>query len=225
MSSYEELASTSLLTLHLEVRCRIAYALGVALSPEATAPYLLDQDVNEPDPQILSLNGELIAYDETVVRCLVRDREVDFVRQGLGRLVNAYLVGNAKMVTPMNSRGCGRMQLNILVLQQNLKNIEDGVDLARAANYYALFDKGPDAIVAKAKECKERQKSEAASADTSADGEAANSNDTFTYDELKELIELYYSEQLANPERGIENAARRQMGEKLMELGEHLWQM
>ncbi|ERS95737.1 exocyst complex component 4 [Sporothrix schenckii 1099-18] len=231
VSSYEELAATSLLTLHLEVRCRIAYALGVALSPEATAPYLLDQDVNEPDPQILSLNSELIAYDETVVRCLVRDREVDFVRQGLGRLVNAYLVGNAKMVTPMNSRGCGRMQLNILVLQQNLKNIEDGVDLARAANYYALFDKGPDAIVAKAKECKERTEAEAAATDAAADaamgadGEAAHRNDTFTYDELKELIELYYSEQLANPERGIENAARRQMGEKLMELGEHLWQM
>ena len=196
------------------MRCRIAYALGVALSPEATAPYLLDQDVNEPDPQILALNGELIAYDETVVRCLVREREVDFVRQGLGRLVNAYLVGNAKMVTPMNSRGCGRMQLNILVLQQNLKNVEEGVDLARAANYYALFDQGPDAIVAKAKECKERM----------AAAEVVNSDDVFTYDELKELIELFYSEQLANPERGIENAARRQMGEKLMELGEHLWQ-
>lgn len=223
MSSYEELAAKSLLTLHFEVRCRIAYALGVALSPEATAPYLLDQDVNEPDPQILSLNGELIAYDETVVRYLVRDREVDFVRQGLGWLVNAYLVRNATMVTPMNSRGCGRMQLNILVLQQNLKNIEDGVDLARAANYYALFDQGPDAIVAKAKECKERMAA-AEAAGSAADDDTANSSDLFSYDELKELIELYYSEQLANPERGIENAARRQMGEKLMELGEHLWQ-
>ncbi|CAK7272361.1 exocyst subunit [Sporothrix epigloea] len=222
--SYEELATTSLLTLHFEVRCRIAYALGVALSPEATAPYLLDQDVNEPDPQILTLNGELIAYDETIRRCLVRDREVEFVRQGLGRLVNAYLVGNAKMVTPMNSRGCGRMQLNILVLQQNLKNVEDGVDLARAANYYALFDQGPDAIVAKAKECKDRMAAAEENKDGGVDDDAANSNDSFTYDELKELIELYYSEQLANPERGIENAARRQMGERLMELGEHLWQ-
>lgn len=224
MCSYEELATTSLLTLHFEVRCRIAYALGVALSPEATAPYLLDQDVNEPDPQILTLNGELIAYDETIRRCLVRDREVEFVRQGLGRLVNAYLVGNAKMVTPMNSRGCGRMQLNILVLQQNLKNVEDGVDLARAANYYALFDQGPDAIVAKAKECKDRMAAAEENKDGGFDDDAANSNDSFTYDELKELIELYYSEQLANPERGIENAARRQMGERLMELGEHLWQ-
>ncbi|CAK7269680.1 exocyst subunit [Sporothrix epigloea] len=222
--SYEELATTSLLTLHFEVRCRIAYALGVVLSPEATAPYLLDQNVSEPDPQILTLNGELIAYDETIRRCLVRDREVEFVRQGLGRLVNAYLVGNAKMVTPMNSRGCGRMQLNILVLQQNLKNVEEGVDLARAANYYALFDQGPVAIVAKAKECKDRMAAAEESKDGNADDSAANNTESFTYDELKELIELYYSEQLANPERGIENAARRQMGEKLMELGEHLWQ-
>ncbi len=221
MSSYEELASTALLTLHLEVRCRIAYSLGVALSPSATAPYLLDQDVNEPDPQILALNGELIAYDETVVRCLVRDREVDFVREGLGRLVNAYLVGNAAMVTPMNSRGCGRMQLNILVLQQNLKNVEAGVDLARAADYYALFDGGPDAIVAKAKACKERMER----MEPTERGAAAGDQETFSYDELKELLTLHYSEQLANPERGIENAARRQLGEKLMELGEHLWQM
>ncbi|EPE04251.1 exocyst complex component sec8 [Ophiostoma piceae UAMH 11346] len=236
VSSYEELAATALLTLHLEVRCRIAYALGVALSPEATAPYLLDQDVNEPDPQILALNSELIAYDETVVRCLVRDREVDFVRQGLGRLVNAYLVRNAAMVTPMNSRGCGRMQLNILVLQQNLKNVEDGVDLARAANYYALFEQGPDAIVHKAKERaaavagdgtdgSDGKDGQDGDAHTDADEKTAVSDDSFTYDELKQLIELYYSEQLANPERGIENAARRQMGEKLMELGEHLWQM
>ena len=230
VSSYEELAETALLTLHLEVRCRIAYALGVALSPEATAPYLLDQDVNEPDPQILALNSELIAYDETVVRCLVRDREVDFVRQGLGRLVNAYLVRNAPMVTPMNSRGCGRMQLNILVLQQNLKNVEDGVDLARAANYYALFEQGPDAIVNKAKQRaaaagRDGDGDEDKDADADADENTSVSDDSFTYDELKQLIELYYSEQLANPERGIENAARRQMGEKLMELGEHLWQM
>ncbi|EFW99826.1 exocyst complex component [Grosmannia clavigera kw1407] len=214
VSSCEELATTALLTLHLEVRCRIAYALGVALSPQ-TAPYLLDQEVSEPDPQILALNGALIAYDETAMRFL-REREANFVRTGLGQLAGAYLVGNARMVRPMNSKGCGRMQLNILVLQQNLKNVEEGVDLARAANYYRLFEQGPDAIVAKGRE----------GGGGTGEGQEAQTDEanTFSYDELKELIELYYSEQLANPERGIENAARRQMGEKLMELGEHSWQ-
>jgi len=197
----------------MEVRCRIVYSLRVALSPE-TAPYLLDQMVQEPDPQILSLNNELVAYDETVARFL-RDKETAFVRTGLGLLINSYLVGNALMTSPMNAKGCGRMQLNILVLQQNLKNIEEGVDLARAANYYALFDQGPDGVVEKAKE-------EAGKALEGADGSGTDA-DRFTYDELKALVELFYSEQLANPERGIENAARRQMADKLLGLSEHMW--
>ena len=196
----------------MEVRCRIVYSLRVALSPE-TAPYLLDQDVREPDPQILSLNNELVAYDETVVRFL-RDKEAAFIRTGLGMLINSYLVGNALMTSPMNTRGCGRMQLNILVLQQNLKNIEEGVDLARAANYYALFDQGPDGVVEKAKE----------EAGRAAGGGADADADRFSYDELKALVELFYSEQLADPERGIENAARRQMADKLLGLSEHMWQ-
>jgi exocyst complex component 4 len=126
VSSYEELAATALLTLHMEIRYQIIYYLHIALSPE-TAPYILEQDVNEPDPQILSLNSELVSYDETVVRFL-RPKEIGFVRIGLGMLINSYLVTNAHMVAPMNAKGCGRMQLNILVLQQNLKNIEEGVD-------------------------------------------------------------------------------------------------
>ncbi|POR36030.1 Putative exocyst complex component sec8 [Tolypocladium paradoxum] len=211
VTSYEELAGTALLTLHMEVRCRIVHLLRNALSPDL-APYLLDQEVREPDPQILSLNLELVLFDETIVRFL-RDREVAFIRTGLGLLINCYLVGNACMASPMNEKGCGRMQLNVLVLQQNLKNIEEGVSLARAANYFALFDKGPDAIVDKAKEDKEDK----------ADHGGSGAN-RFTYDELKTLVELCYSEQLANPERGIASAAKRRMDDKLLGLSEHMWQ-
>lgn len=227
MSSYEELAGTALLTLHMEVRCRTVYSLHVALDPK-TAPYLLDQDVKEPDPQILSLNAELVAYDETIVRYL-RAREVAFVRTGLGLLIHSYLVANAPMAAPVNARGSGRMQLNILVLQQNLKNIEAGVDLARAANYWALFDGGADAIVAKAKaDAEKTAAAEGATAEAGAGGGGAAATgrdpDRFTYDELKALIELCYSEPLASKERGIENNARRMMGDKLLELSEHMWQ-
>lgn len=216
LSSYEELAATALRTLHMEARCRIVQSLQTALSAE-TAPYLLDQEVNEPDPQILSLNAEMVVYDETTTRFL-REREVAFVRTGLGLLINSYLIRNALMVAPMNARGCGRMQLNILVLQQNLKNIEEGVDLVRAANYFELFDRGPDAIVDKAKE-------DAAVMDSDEAQEgAAKDNNKFTYDELKALMELCYSEQLADPERGVASAAKRQMADKLLNLSEYMWQ-
>jgi exocyst complex component 4 len=211
ITSYEELAGTVLLTLHAEIRCRIMYSLGVTLSPK-TAPYVLgQQEVKEPDPQILSLNSELIAYDETVARFL-RDRETAFVRTGLGHLVNAYLVTNALATQPMNMRGCERMQLNILVLQQNLKNIEQGVSLARAANYYNLFQEGPDAVVEKARR------------DSEKGGEGVSESEKFSYEELKSLLELCYSEQLADPERGVAAAAKRTMGEKVLALSEHMWQ-
>ncbi|PHH82998.1 hypothetical protein CDD82_4013 [Ophiocordyceps australis] len=206
ITSYEELAGTALLTLHMEVRCRIAYSLRMALSPDV-APYLLEQEVREPDPQILSLNLELVLFDETIVRFL-REREIDFIRTGLGLLINCYLVSNAWMASPMNSKGCGRMQLNILVLQQNLKNIEEGVDLGRAADYFGLYDQGPDAIIKRAQ----------------LDREQGGGGESFTYEELKALIELCYSEQLANAERGIASAAKRKMDDKLLALSEHLWQ-
>ncbi|KAI0533255.1 Sec8 exocyst complex component-specific domain-containing protein [Xylaria digitata] len=213
VSSYEELAGTVLLTLHMEIRCRIIQSLRVALSPE-TAPYVLgDREIKEPDPQILSLNAELIAYDETAVRFL-RNREIAFVRTGLGLLINSYLVSNALFTQPMNMRGCERMQLNILVLQQNLKNIEADVDLARAANYYELFQEGADVIVEKAKRDKEQE----------ANGGTIPEAEKFSYDELKALVELCYSVQLADPERGVNAAARRQMGEKVLALSEYMWQ-
>ncbi|KPM44060.1 putative exocyst complex component sec8 [Neonectria ditissima] len=211
VSSFEELAGTALLTLHMEIRCRIVHSLRVALSPDV-APYLLDQEVNEPDPQILSLNSELVLFDETIVRYL-RDKEIAFIRTGLGLLINCYLVSNANMASPMNSKGCGRMQLNILVLQQNLKNVEDGVDLARAANYFSLYEQGADAIVDKAREDKEQQR-----------GNSCQDAEHFSYDELKALVELSYSEQMAHPERGVATAAKRQMADKLLGLSEHMWQ-
>ncbi|KAK3944150.1 putative exocyst complex component sec8 [Diplogelasinospora grovesii] len=220
VSSYEELASTALLTLHTEVRCRIIQSLHTALSPDQTAPYLLDQEVNEPDPQILALNAEMVAYDEITTQ-LLREREVGFIRTGLGLLINSYLIGNAPMVAPINAKGCGRMQLNILVLQQNLKNIEEGVDLVRAANYFELFDKGPDAIVEKAKL---DSQTDGAGGDKGGGKKEENNKFTFTYDELKALMELCYSEQLADPERGVSAAAKRQMADKLLGLSEYMWQ-
>lgn len=207
VTSYQELAGTVLLTLHVEARCQIIHALSIALSPES-APYLLEQVVNEPDPRILTLNADLASYDETVVRFL-REKEISFIRSGLGLLIDNFLVTNAGMVKAMNTNGCGRMQLNILVLQQNLKNIEADVSLDRAAKFFDLFIEGADAVIKQAKDEKEQ---------------GNGGKELFSYDELKTLIELCYSEQLENPERGISSVAKRRMDEHLLQLSEYMWQ-
>ncbi|AEO63402.1 ee314d83-3fee-4efa-b588-9d31f60b96a3 [Thermothielavioides terrestris] len=249
LTSYSDLADTALLTLHAEVRCRILHSLTTALSPSQTAPYLLDQDVAEPDPEILALNAEMVAFDETAAHCL-RAREAAFVRAGLGRLISAFLVGNAPMTAPMNRRGCGRMRLNVLVLQQNLKNIEDGpgADLGRAARYFELFDEGPDKVVEMVRRDSERARLKAGEGGGQDGGQGGGVDGVeeegkkekqqgtgaapgdkadgfmFTYDELKALLELCYSEQLADPERGVAAAAKRQLADKLLGLSEYMWQ-
>ena len=156
------------------------------------------------------------------------------MRSGLALLVNSYLVANAPMTAPMNGKGCGRMRLNVLVLQQNLKNIEEGADLGRAAGYFELFELGPEAIVKRAREDSERART--AGGGGGADGEDGQQEGggagagggaggvRFTYDELKALLELCYSEQLADPERGVAAAAKRQLADKLLGLSEYMWQ-
>ncbi|RFU32222.1 hypothetical protein B7463_g4101, partial [Scytalidium lignicola] len=206
VSSYQELAGIVLLTLHMEIRCHIIHTLGIALSP-ATAPYILDRAVAEPDTTILSLNADLVSYEETVSISLP-SKEIGFIRTGLGLLVDNFLVTNAGLVNSLNKFGVDRMLLNILVLQQNLKNVEMGVNLARATRYYGLFEQGAEAVLKLAKE----------------DKEAGDEKEKFTYDELKTMVELCYSEQIASPERGISTVARRQMGEHLLQLSEYMWQ-
>lgn len=195
---------------------------------------MLDQDVAEPDPQILALNAEMVAFDETAARYHLRAgaaREARFVRAGLGRLMNAFLVGNAALTAPMNRRGCGRMRLNVLVLQQNLKNVEEGsgAELRRAARYFELFELGPEEVVEMVRRDSEKARAAKGGEDEGGDGKEKEVNvgeigERFTYDELKALLELCYSEQLADPERGVAAAAKRQLADKLLGLSEYMWQ-
>jgi exocyst complex component 4 len=213
VSSYQELAGTVLLGLHMEIRMQIIQALSVALSP-TTAPYLLEQVVNDPDPRILALNADLVSYDETTSRYL-RAKELAFLRTGLAQLIDTFLITNAGMVKAMNANGCGRMELNILVLQQNLKNIEPDVDLARAAAYYDLFAEGAEVIIRRAKEIK---------VDGEGEGGGQGQKEGFGYEELKTLLELCYSERIEDPERGVSTVARRELGDAALRLSEVMWQ-
>jgi exocyst complex component 4 len=103
----------------------------------------------------------------------------------------------------MNAAGCGRLQLNILVLQQNLKNVEPNALLLRSTLYFDMFTSGPDSIIAQAKE---------------------NGKDLgFSYGEMKTLLELCYSEAMASERREVAVAAKRGLEDHVLQLSEFLW--
>lgn len=153
------------------------------------AHYLLDQAANDPDPSVLTLNADLVSFDDNIIAYLP-DHEHHFITKGLALLLDRLLVTNAFQIAAMNLNGCGRMQLNILVLQQNLKTIEDDVTLARSAQYFELFHEGADAIVTLAR------------ANGGKDVE-------FTLEELKVLVKLCYSEGLQSQQRELVMQAKK----------------
>jgi len=191
---------TVLFTLHIDIRCGIIHMIERCLHGN----YLLEQPANDADRNVLALNADLVSFDENITSYL-REKEHNFITTGLSLLLDQLLVTNASHIKAMNLNGCGRMQLNILVLQQNLKNIEDDVALARSAQFFDFFTEGPDAIISRAKE-------------TGGKGLG------FSYEELKVLVELYYAEGINSPRREVAMTAKRTLSDHLLALSEHLWQ-
>lgn len=208
VASYHELTGTILLTLHAETRMQIISALTLTLDPTIT-PYVLDTPVGSADQRILNLNHDLNAY-HSIFLTYVQDDETSYICTGLAKLIDTFLVRNSSKVKAMNQHGCERMMLNTYVLQQNLRNIEDVVELKRARAFYGMFGKGVEGVLERAKEGKEQGKEDGV---------------VFDYEELKGAVELVYSERVESSDRGVSQAARRVMGEKLLQLSEFMWQL
>lgn len=146
VSSYRSLSTRILRTLHLSTRSTILHSLAISIQPNL----FIDTPLNDPAPTILQLNSNIVTFDTEVVRYV--PQPIYFrITHGLASLMDKYLLGLCtSRIEHMNMHGCAHMQLNVLVLQQNLKNIEDDAELRYSALYFDLFTAGPDAIVDRA---------------------------------------------------------------------------
>lgn len=145
-TSFADLASLVLRTLHLEIRLQIVAGITKTLS----GSYALGQDYRDPDPAIINLCKGLLAMDEDLSTHLPETQYLHLTRS-LSELADVALIQFASQVPDMDTHGNARMQLNILVLQQNLKDIEKEASLTSAAQYWELFDEGPDRVAAAVK--------------------------------------------------------------------------
>jgi exocyst complex component 4 len=132
VSSYQSLSTRILRTLHLAVRSTILHSLSTSLQSNL----FIDTPLNDPAPIILALNSSLVVFDTEVSRYTPPPAYVRMT-QGLATLMDTYFLALCRSrIERMNTHGCAHMQLNILVLQQNLKNIEEGAELPYAALFF-----------------------------------------------------------------------------------------
>lgn len=203
VSTYQHLSSTVLKTLHLSIRTQILYSLSSSIS----TTYALDTLINDPDPAIIALNNSLVTFD-TLVSSSLPTSIYPLITAGLSPLMDAHLLDLSQNITTLNANGCALMQLNILVLQQNLKNIEDRATLPYAALFFDLFTAGPEAIIARAKE----------------HGKGFGvPGGRFKVDGVKKLLELHWSEKLGSERRDVGVAARRGLDANLLEISEFMY--
>ncbi|KAK4697312.1 exocyst complex component 4, partial [Lecanoromycetidae sp. Uapishka_2] len=209
LASIRTLGTTALLTLHIDVRLGVIHMLNRTLH----APYLLAQPAQDPDPSILSLNADLLSSADTLSTHLPTPAQ-NFITTGLALLIDTYLVTNSSHITAgMNEHGCGRMQLNILVLSQNLKSIETSVqqdhhhniELDRSARFFDLFMEGADGIVKRAKD------------------KGGEGLEGFDLEELKTLVELWYRRGTESGAREVQVRSKRELDDRLLVLSEALW--
>ena len=206
LNSIRTLADTALYTLHLEIRLGVIHMLTRTL----TAPYLLSEVAQDPDPSILQLNTDLVSFADTLSNHLPSEVH-NFITSGLAELIDSFLVGNAAQIRHgMNEHGCRRMQLNILVLSQNLKSIEsapDGraVELDRSDRFYELFSEGAESVVIRARD------------------RGGEGLEGFDLEELKALAELWYKQGTESSQREVQVKSKRELADHLLVLSECLW--
>lgn len=253
LQSLRNLANNALLTMQIDIRCRVIYVLTKAMAgpqgpqpqtvdtPSTPAPsantnwhLLLPTSPTAASPPVLELNNELIAID-TNLSSYLAPSERQFITSGLARFIDQTFIFCTQYIGVLNHNGALRLQLDVLVLQQNLKNIiiesetpaeketepTENVALPRSAKFLDWFLEGAQKALDHAKEEKELFASQGDKA------LAAGNGEPFTYDELRVLIELCFSEIMRGP-RGEQNredfmAAKRSNGDAMLRLSEVMW--
>jgi exocyst complex component 4 len=204
VSAYQSLSTRVLRTLHLSIRSTILHSLHTCIQPNLFA----DAPINDPDPVILALNSSLVGFDTEVSR-YIPATTYPRITHGLANLMDTYLLTLCtRTIFRMNTNGCAHMQLNVLVLQQNLKNIEENAALPYAALFFDLFTAGPFAIVARAKRYGK---------------DYGVPRAMFTEQNVKKLLEMCYEEKVNKEDRESSVAARRKLDAQLLELSEFMY--
>ena len=204
VATYRRLATLIHRTLHTNLRLTTLHSLSSTIQPT----YTPDSALADPDPAIQALTSSLTAYEAEIATYLPPTQSAQVI-SGLSQFADTYLVHLClQRIKAMNEDGCRLMQLNVLVLQQNLKNIEDEARLGDSALYFELFMEGPEAVVKRAKE-----RGKGFGVESGVYGEAG----------VKSLLRVCYGERLRDGRREVGVQAQRQLEAQELEVSEYMY--
>lgn len=104
-SDFVGLADTTIIMLHLEVRCHCFYYLLPAVRKSS---YILDTDAMQEDPNVRQLAGDLKDIDLVMVAVLSQDK-YQYLFEGLGHLVASIFIASTQQMRVINSNGIKKM--------------------------------------------------------------------------------------------------------------------
>ena len=146
----EELADSSLLVLHLEVRVHCFFHLLPLTRQGQFAPNL---DSSEPDPEVTRLNRDLSSIMD-VLQTALRKRKLRYIFEGLAPLVSNLLIADLTHIKRVNENGVKKMVRDVLSLQQSMTSLTMAREVAldHARSYYELLLKDSDEVLAAVRE-------------------------------------------------------------------------
>jgi exocyst complex component 4 len=227
LTTYINLSHLSLATLRLDIRLASISLLTHSLQ----GPILLPSPATSASPPILALNADLGTINQNLVSHL-NLKERRFVTSGLARLVDRKLVTGATAIGALNRDGASRILIDVLVAGKGLRDVvitntspsqttsglgltstsssededAESLTLPLSTTYYSWFLEGAPRVVELAKTEKLKEHGL-----------------RYSYDELKTLVELCFSEALGSEDREVVVGAKRALADSLLGLGEGLW--
>ncbi|KAM3832642.1 exocyst complex component 4 isoform 2-T2 [Vipera latastei] len=131
--SFQEMADSCLLVLHLEVRVHCFHYL-IPLAKQGNYAIVANVESMDYDPLVVRLNKDISAVEEAMNASL-QQHKFQYIFEGLGHLISCILINGAQYFKRISESGIKKMCRNIFILQQNLTNItmsrEADLDFAR----------------------------------------------------------------------------------------------